>query len=259
MTRTQDKTSDLLKDDETIDNALGGKLRIIQKTHGYRYSLDAFLLVHFVSLKKNDRLLDLGCGSGVIALTLARRWDSIKAVGVEIQEELADMACRSMAMNHLADRVEILCGDVKEMETLCEESVFDIVVSNPPYRKLRSGRINPHGQKALARHEIKGALGDFLAAAQFALKKSGRIFLIYPASRMVHLLSLMREAGLEPKKLRIVHSKMRTGGELVIVEGVKGGREELHILPPLYIYDENGAYTQEAAAIFDDLSLPAFQ
>jgi tRNA1Val (adenine37-N6)-methyltransferase len=203
-------------------------------------------------------VLDLGAGSGVIALILATRDISVKAVGIEIQEELVDMARRSVTMNRLADRVEIIHDDVKKIKILCEENAFDIVVSNPPYRKLRSGRINPDGQKALARHEIRGALGDFLAAAQYALKKSGRIFLIYPASRLVHLLALMRDARLEPKRLRIIHSKNHTNGELVLVEGAKGGREEMHILPPLYVYDEKGAYTSEITSIFDDLSRPAF-
>jgi len=249
---------DLVKQGETVEEALGGELRIIQKAKGYRYSLDAFLLAHFAAVKKNGRLLDLGCGSGVIALTLATKWSSVEVVGIEIQEELAEMARRSAAMNGLADRVEILSGDVKQIEALCESNAFDSVVSNPPYRKLRSGRINPDGQKALARHEIKGALGDFLAAAHYALKKSGRIFLIYPASRMVHLLSGMHSARLEPKRLRIVHSGIQTEGALVLAEGVKDGREELHILPPLTVYDENGGYTSEMESIFDDLSQPAF-
>lgn len=258
MQTSRNNVFGLLKEGETVEDALGGGLRIIQKAKGYRYSLDAFLLAHFAAMKKNGRLLDLGCGSGVIGLTLATKWSSAEVVGIEIQEELAEMARRSAAMNGLADRVEILSGNVKQIEALCESNAFDSVVSNPPYRKLRSGRINPDGQKALARHEIKGALGDFLAAARYALKKSGRVFLIYPASRTVHLLSQMHAARLEPKRLRIIHSKSNSDGELVLVEGVKDGREELHILPPLTVYDENGGYTSEMESIFDDLSRPAF-
>ncbi|MBN1663082.1 MAG: tRNA1(Val) (adenine(37)-N6)-methyltransferase [Deltaproteobacteria bacterium] len=250
--------SALLKDGETIEDALGGKLRIIQKTTGYRYSLDAFLLVHFVSLKKNSHVLDLGAGSGVIALTLAARSISVKAVGIEIQEDLADMARRSVEMNGLGDRVEMICGDVKKIPGLCEEHVFDAAVMNPPYRKLQSGRINPDVQKALARHEIKGALADFLKAASFALKKSGRVYIIYPATRLVHLMSLMRACRLEPKKLRIVYSGRETDGELALVEGLKEGREELKVLPPLYVYEENGVYTKQMDAIFEDLSRPLF-
>jgi tRNA1Val (adenine37-N6)-methyltransferase len=258
MTNIPKHDSSLLEHDETIDAALGDGLKIIQKTNGYRYSLDAFLLAHFTSLKKNDRILDLGTGSGIISLVLAKRWGFIKIIGIEIQEELAAMARRSAELNNLKDRVDIIQGDVRKIDALCAENAFDLVVSNPPYRKLHSGRINSDAQKASARHEIEGSLIDFLGAAQFALKKKGHFFLIYPATRMVELLYRMRKNDLEPKKLRMVHSKNRSEGELVLVEGVKGGREELHILPPLYVYDENGVYTEEIAAIFEVLSRPAF-
>lgn len=247
--------SNLLRNGETLDDALGKNLRIIQSRSGYKYSLDAYLLAYFTRLKKNDRtVLDLGTGSGIIVILLTYKWSFIKAIGVEIQEEMANMANRSVQINRLVDRVAIIRGDVRKMEALCGANSFDIVVSNPPYRKLKTGRINPDTQKASARHEIQGTLSDFLKAAHFALKKSGRVFLIYPASRMVNLLFRMRVAHLEPKRLRMVHSKRGLEGELVLVEGVKEGREELQILPPLYVYLDQGGYTEEVASIFEDLS-----
>lgn len=251
--------SNFLKDGETVEDALGEKLRIIQSKDGYKYSLDAYLLAHFTRFKKSDRtVLDLGTGSGILALLLVTRWSFIKAVGIEIQEEMADMAGRSIQMNHLPDRAEIIMGDIRKISALCKANSFDVVVSNPPYRKLQTGRINPDRQKASARHEIKGTLHDFLYAAHFALKKSGRVFLIYPASRMVNLLFEMRAAHLEPKRLQIVHSKNGMEGELVLVEGFKEGREELHILPPLYVYHDNGGYTEDINSIFENLSRTAF-
>jgi tRNA1Val (adenine37-N6)-methyltransferase len=161
-------------------------------------------------------------------------------------------------MNGLSDRVDIVCGDARLIKNLYEARTFDAVVSNPPYRKLHSGRINPDGQKALARHEIQGTLDDFLMAAAFVLKKSGRVFLIYPAARLVELMARMRAARLEPKRLRLIHSKPGMDGDLVLVEGLKDGREDLHILPPLFVYGQEGQYTEEMGAIFAALSRPAF-
>ena len=143
------------------------------------------------------------------------------------------MARRSVALNGLAGCVEIRRGDVRHPESLCAPTSFDAAVFNPPYRRLRSGRMNPDPEKAVARHEIAGTAGDFLAAAVLALKPGGRVYAIYPATRMVELLSRMRAARIEPKRLRIVHSRPGGRGELLLVEGVKGGREELIVLPPL--------------------------
>ena len=242
-------SQDLVDASETVDEILGGRLRVIQKRRGYRFSIDSLLLADFVRLREGDDLLDLGTGSGIIALILADRHHGGKVLGIEIQAELAAMASRSAAVNGLAGRVEIRPGDVRRPETICPPRSFDAVVFNPPYRRLGSGRTNPDSQKAVARHEIKGGAADFLAAAAFALPEGGRVYTIYPAPRMVEMLCRMRTCKIEPKRMRVVHSRPGGAGMFTLVEGVMHGREELAVLPPLFIYAEGGGYTEEMSVI----------
>jgi tRNA1Val (adenine37-N6)-methyltransferase len=239
---------------ETVDEVLGGRLRIIQKKNAYRFSLDALLLAHFVVLKEGDDLIDLGTGSGIIALILAGRYRCGKVLGIDIQEDLVAMARRSVALNNLEGRVEIRRGDVRRPGSFCDPFSFDVVVFNPPYRRLRSGRVSSDPGKAVARHEIAGTAGDFLAAADYLLREGGRVHTIYPATRMVELIFRMRASRLEPKRLKMVHSRRGGAAKFVLVEGQKGGGEELSVLPPLFIYETAGGYTSETAAIFRDLS-----
>ncbi len=245
---------DLLKDEETVDDLLGGALKIFQKKKGYRFSLDALLLSHFVKVKSGDRVLDMGAGAGVIALILAKRGVCGKVTGMDIQEEMVEMARRSVRLNDLEDRVEFLQGDVKNINAALEAQSFDVAVFNPPYRKLKSGRINPDDRKATARHEIRGGLGDFLAAARHVLKEGARVFTIYPATRMVELFYRMRTDRLEPKRVRMVHSTCTSGGEFVLAEGAKGGGEDLEVMAPLFIYGPDGEYTAAMMDIFRELS-----
>ena len=239
---------------ETVDPILEGRLRIIQKKSGYRFSIDALLLAHFVVLKEGEECIDLGTGSGIVALILACRRRGGRILGIDIQDELVAMARRSVELNDLAGCVEIRQGDIRHPESCCAPTSFDAAVFNPPYRRLRSGRVNPDPGKAVARHEIEGTVGDFLAAAAHALKPGGRAYAVYPARRMVEMISRMRAARIEPKRLQIVHSRPGGIGEFILVEGVKGGREELTVLPSLTIYGEGNGYTAEMEAIFRDLA-----
>lgn len=240
---------------ETVDEILGGRLRIIQKQGGYRFSIDSLLLADFASMHEDDSLIDLGTGSGIVAMILAHRSRCRRIVGIDIQEELAAMAKRSVVLNGLEGCVEIRVADIRRPDSLCAAGTFDTAVFNPPYRRLRSGRMNPDPEKAVARHELAGAVGDFLAAAGHALREGGRACAIYPAARMVEILSQMRARRIEPKRLRMVYSRPGARGEFVLVEGVKGGREELAVEPPLYIYGETGKYSPEMAAVFRCLSV----
>lgn len=244
----------LLNDGETLDEVIGGALYVIQSVKGYRFSIDSYLLSYFVNSRTADHILDIGAGSGVISILIAYRYPLASVVGVEIQEEMVDMAKRSITLNNLNERVKIICEDIKNIEKIIEKQIFDIVVFNPPYRKLMSGRINIDRQKSVARHEIKGSLGDFLLGAAYALKKAGRMYLIYPASRLVELFHYMRSVKIEPKKIQVVHSYTTDKGVLVLVEGVKNGREEIEILPPFIIYDKNGNYTEDTINMFKALS-----
>ncbi|MBN2437477.1 MAG: methyltransferase [Deltaproteobacteria bacterium] len=243
------------RDGETVDEILGGRLRIIQKMRGYRFSLDALLLAHFAALREGDDLIDLGTGGGVIALILSQRVKCGRILGIDIQDELVEIAKRNVVFNGLAGQIQIRRGDVRYPKFLCEPQSFSAAVFNPPYRRLASGRMNPDPGKAVARHEIAGTAADFLAAAVHALRLEGRVYAIYPATRMVQLLVRMREFRIEPKRLRLVHSRPGGSGVFVLVEGVKEGREALQVLPPLFIHEERGGYTLEMAEIFRDLSV----
>jgi tRNA1Val (adenine37-N6)-methyltransferase len=238
---------------ETVDEICGGRFRIIQRESGYRVSVDALLLAHFVLVNEGERLIELGTGCGVVALILASRGLCATVLGIEIQEDLVAIAKRNCAMNGLAGVVEIGSGDVRRPESMCAPQSFDVAVFNPPYRRLSSGRINPDPGKAIARHEIAGTVADFLAAAAYALKHGGRSYVIYPAKRMVELISRMRARRIEPKRIRLVHSRPGGVARFILAEGLKGGKEELTVLPPLFIYGRRG-YSVEMAAIFRELS-----
>ncbi len=243
----------LVREGETADAICGGRLRVIQRERGYRFSLDALLLAHFVTLREGDDLIDLGTGGGVVALILAQGGHCGRILGIDIQERLVEMAKRSVVLNGLEGRVEIRRGDVREPSDFCAPQSFSVAVFNPPYRRLRSGRMNPDSEKAVARHELAATARDFCAAAAHALWPDGRAYAIYPASRMVEMLSQMRNHRIEPKRLRMVHSRQGEPGVFVLLEGVKGGREGLKAMPPLFVYREPGVYTAETAEIFTDL------
>ncbi|NPU86472.1 MAG: tRNA1(Val) (adenine(37)-N6)-methyltransferase [Syntrophaceae bacterium] len=244
----------LLKEDETLDPICGGRLRVIQAKRGYRFSVDSLLLASFVRLRPGETAADLGAGSGILALILATRPERPFVEALELQPELADRARRSAEINGLGDRIRVREGDVRRTVPILAASSFELVVFNPPYRKSRSGRVNPNREKALARHEIAGTLEDFLASAALLLKEGGRVYAIYPAARAATLITAMKTRGLEPKRLRMVHSRSDSEGEFVLVEGTLGGGEELEVMPPLFLYGEGERYSGEMQRLMDGLS-----
>ncbi|MCK9362349.1 MAG: methyltransferase [Syntrophales bacterium] len=244
----------LQREGEKIDRILAGRLRIIQKERGYRFSIDALLLAHFVNLNAGDDLIELGTGSGIVALILAQHPGLGRVLGIEIQEQLVAIARSNVSLNGLTDRVEIRQADVRFPESLCRPQAFSVAVFNPPYRRMRSGRLNPDAEKAAARHEVFGTVKDFIAAAAYALRPGGRMFAIYPATRMVELIARMRSFRIEPRRLRLVYSRTGVAAVFVLVEGTKGGGESLDVLPPLLIYEAKGEYTAAMNDIFKDLA-----
>lgn len=237
------------KENETVDRLLDGRLAVIQSRTGYRFSLDALLLADFVAPEKNARVIDLGAGNGVVALILAARDPSLKLTGLEIQPAMAHRAARGAALNGLSERVAIVEGDVRAARRLFPAAGFDVVVSNPPYRRAASGRTNPDPEKRVARHEIAAALADFVRAGAHLLRRGGRMAVVYPAARAVDLLYQMREGGIEPKRLRLVHSYADSGAVLALAEGTKGGRSEIEIMPALIVYTQDRKYTAEMNGI----------
>lgn len=227
----------------TCDRLFQGALSLYQDKRGYRFSIDAVLLAGLTRVKSTDRIMELGTGCGVVLLALAVRQAGSQWVGVEIQERLAALAVKNAEINGLSERVRILCMDWKDVNKAFAPEGFDLVVSNPPYRRLRSGRMNPNLQKAMARHEMCGTVQDMLQAASYLLKEGGRSAVIYPASRLDDLMTAAVKAGLRPKRLTLIHSHRDTPAKLVHMECSKGSGQELHVMPPFFIYQETGRYT----------------
>lgn len=240
-----------LKEHERIDDLITQDLKIIQSEQAFRFGTDAVLLANFVTVRKGDRVIDLGTGGGVIPLLLAAKTKAQEIWGLEIQETLADMAKRSVGLNKLEEKIRILQGNFCEMRELFVSGSFDVVVSNPPYFPLDPGRqVNPNTTVAIAKHELKATLEDVIKAAAFLLNTNGRAAFVHRPFRLVDIFTIMRQYDLEPKRLRLVHPYPNSNPSLVLVEGIKRGRSNLDILPPLYIYDQKGEYTQELQEIY---------
>jgi tRNA1Val (adenine37-N6)-methyltransferase len=235
--------------DETLDALFQGQLRFFQSRSGYRFSLDALLLADFMSYRGPEQIADLGTGNGVVALILAYLHPSLLITGLEIQPRMVDRACRNVRMNGFEGRVAIRRVDVRNVQQVFGPGSFAAVICNPPYRRIISGRISSNPERKIARHEIAAALGDFLRAGVYLLPIRGRMALVHPALRAVDLLKSMRDVGLEPKRLRVVHSFADASASLVLVEGVKGGRSGIEVLPPLIVYNKAKEYTAEVEAI----------
>jgi len=241
---------------ETLDKLSIGNLQLLQAESGYRYSLDPILLARFVSAKKGSRVVDLGTGCGILPLLMARLSDTDECIGIEIQPELADRAARNVKLNILHDRVHIVQADIRSIRDILPTGCFDLVVSNPPYRQLDSGRIAPNDERAAARHELAGNLVDFIAAAGWLLKNGGSFSIIYLAERLPELIAGMIAEGIEPKRLRMVHPRQAEAAKIVLLEGRKGGRPGLQVENPLYIYRNNAAerdYTDEVLRMYEAL------
>jgi len=204
---------------------------LIQSQKGYRFSIDAILLSQFVTVKPGDVVVDLGTGCGVIPLILLLTKPFRFAFGLEIQKELALQAGRNIRLNRLEDRMEVILGDIRHPPMA--RGSADVVTCNPPYRKVKSGRINPDPRRAIARHELLASIDDILRAAAALLRKKGRLALIYPALRLVDILVRLRRFNLEPKKIRINYPGLESSAKLALIEASLSARPGLEICPPL--------------------------
>ena len=235
----------------TIDSFFNGKIRVMQNRRGYRFSIDAVLLAYHAAPRAQEKVLDLGTGCGIISLIMASRYAGLEIYAVEVQTELADLADTNVHQNRLQDRIVVLCTDMKLLTLKMTSGPFDLIVSNPPYHRPGSGRINPDAQRAVARHEIKASLVDVLQTTRRMLRTAGRFVTIYTAERTTDILSQMRNENIEPKLLRMIHSNRDADAGLILIEGLKGGRPGLKVAPPLFVYDEKGDYTAEVQQMFE--------
>jgi tRNA1Val (adenine37-N6)-methyltransferase len=234
----------------TADTFFNGKITVRQNRSGYRFSIDAVLLAHHADPGPGKTVVDLGSGCGIISMILAYRRPDTRIYGIELQKDLADMAALNVAESAMADRVSIICADMKTFPTDMVDGPVYLVVSNPPYRLANSGRVNPDAQRARARHEIAVTLEDVIQTAYRVLAVTGRLVMIYPAERITDIMTCMRSSGIEPKFLRTIHSGRRTEAKRILVEGVKGGHPGMKIDVPLIIYHQDGSYTDEVKKMF---------
>lgn len=228
-------------------------IKIYQNKKGYRFSVDALLLYSFVNLKHASAIADMGAGSGVIGLLLARKYQKSKVLLIELQDNLAKLAKKNILINNLEERVMVINTDIVQLKSqslgIVTPNSFDLVVSNPPFRRQKTGMISPIDEKAIARHEIKINLPDLINASQNILRSKGRFCIIYHPSRLIELIDALRKKKLEPKRLQFVHSDQNTEAKMVLVEAVKEGRAELKTEKPLFIYKTPNTYSDEMQEI----------
>lgn len=238
-----------MRNGETVDELKKYDLQIVQERHGYRFSLDPLLLCAFAAPAVGARVIDLGTGSAVIPLVLARRIEQATFVGVELQDGMAELAQRNVQLNGLADRIDILREDVLGLRKRFPVSSFDLVLSNPPYRKRGTGKVSPKAGRDDARHESTATLSDFLAAAKYLVKPAGRICFVYHPARLPELFAEAHLQKLAPMRLRLVHGTADAEARMVMVEFAKGRRADLVVLSPLVVRGAELDYTPEVAGI----------
>lgn len=235
-----------LKDDERLDYLLAENLRIIQSPSVFSFSLDAVLLSRFVNIPRSKgHIVDLCSGNGVIPLFLSARTKA-KITGVELQPRLQDMAKRSVAYNQLDEQINIILGDVKEAPEILGIEKYDAVTCNPPYflaNELSERNVSEH--YAIARHEIHLTLDEAIYASSRLLKQGGKVAFVHRPGRLLDLVTSMRAHRIEPKRIQFVYPKMGREANTILIEGIKDGKPDLKILPPIYVYDDNNEYTTE--------------
>lgn len=236
--------------DETLDELTGYGLRIVQPRHGYRFSVDPLLLVDFAAPRAGERVIDLGTGCGIMPLLVARCEPSAAVTGVELQEAMADLARRNVALNGVSEQVEIVGDDIGRLKARFPVDSFDLVLANPPYRRPGTGKISPRRGRDEARHESTATLTDFLAAAKYLVKPSGRICFVYHTCRLVELMAQAAELKLAPLRLRLVHGSLKAEARMFLVELAKGRNGELKVESPLLVRGEDGGYSEEKLRIY---------
>lgn len=238
--------------EETVDKLRRWQLRIIQERHGYRFSLDPLLLVDFVGEIHAGRIIDLGTGSGVLPLLFARITGDVEIIGVEFQEEMAELARRNVELNELSSRIIIEHRDILELRGAYSASSFGLVVANPPFRQRGTGKVSPKAGRDLARHESSATLADFLAIARYLVVPGGRICFIHHPERLADLLHAAKELKLSPIRLRTVHGSPGREARMVLAEFVKGRKGGLRVLPPLFVHESGGTYSAEVSALLGE-------
>ena len=237
-------------EDERIDDLQRNGYRIIQKKKGFCFGMDAVLLSGFAQVKEGEVAVDLGTGTGIIPILLEAKTKGKHFTGLEIQEEVAEMAGRSVRLNQLENRVDIVRGDIKEASRLFGKASFDVVTSNPPYMNDNHGLKNPELPKAIARHEVFCTLDDVCREASLLLKSGGRFSMVHRPHRLAEIITALKTYKLEPKRMKLVHPFADKEANMVLIEAVRGGRSMMKVEAPIIVYREPGVYTQEIYDVY---------
>ena len=242
----------LIREGERLDDLQRGGLRILQRADGFRFGTDAVLLADFAGAKKGEHIADVGTGTGVLALLLSARAENTTFDAFEIQQDVADMAARSVAINALEQRIRIHHADCRDAASLIGHECCHLVVTNPPYTKGGAGLVSPQASRALSRSDSDCSIEAWIAACARLLRNGGRLCCVFPAPRFLALCDAMRAARVEPKRVRFVAARIDAAPKLVLVEGLKGGRPGLHMQPLMITHDEHGQYTAEMRRIYGE-------
>ena len=236
--------------DEGVDDLQLNGLKLIQKQQGFRFGVDAVLLSHFANIKSRHRVIDLCTGTGIVPFLAYGKYAPKEVIGVEIQEDMVEMANRSSVLNNTTDIVKFVHGDLKDKSLLDSLGKFDVLTVNPPYKLNNAGIVNPNDKLAIARHEVMCTLEDVIVAARRLLKDNGRMFIVHRPERLADIFGLMRKYKIEPKRVRMVQPNTKKVPNIVLVEGQRDGGAFLKWEETLYVYDDNGNYSEEIDRIY---------
>ena len=240
-----------LLEKERLDDLGRKNYKIIQNPDGFCFGMDAVLLSGYAKVKKGQRVLDLGTGTGIIPILLEAKTEASHLTGLEIQEKSADMARRSVRYNDLEDKISIVTGDIKEAGSLFGAASFDVVTSNPPYMIGGHGLQNPSMPKTIARHEVLCDLEDVVRAASTVLVPSGYFYMVHRPQRLDEIFGVIKKYGMEPKRMRLVYPFIDKEANMVLIESIKGAKPMLKVEKPLVIYAEQGVYTKEVHDLYE--------
>lgn len=239
-----------LKENERIDDLERNGYGIIQRTDGFCFGMDAVLLSGFIKVFPGEQVLDLGTGTGIIPILLEAKTQGKHFTGLEIQEEISDMAKRSVAFNRLEEKIKIVTGDIKEADRMFQLASFDVVTSNPPYISHAHGLKNPEEIKAISRHEILCTLEDVIRQGAKLIRTGGRFYLVHRPHRLAEIITLMTRYQLEPKRIQFVHPFADRDANMVLIEAVRGGKPMVKVEKPIIVFKEPGIYTDEIRTVY---------
>lgn len=241
-----------LEENERIDDLQYKGLKIIQNKKEFCFGIDSILLSEFAkNIKKESKIMDIGTGTGIIAILLSKKTEAKEIIGIEIQKNMAEMATRSVKLNNLENKIKIINDDIKNINNLFDKNSFDVIVTNPPYKKNNTGLKNDTEGKLISRHEIACTIEDIIKASNYLLKQKGTLYMVHRPERMVEICELLRKYKIEPKNIRFVYPKKDKEPNLILIKAIKNAGEFLKIEKPLFVYEDDGKYTEEILKIYN--------